>query len=262
MGSWGVGIFSNDTGADVREDFRALICEGLSAEVATQRLRDEYGVGSGGADDNEFWLGLAAIQHRVGHVAPGVIDRALRIVEDPAELERWDGKHHARRRAVLEALRTQLLLPPPAPKRLRAKTKVTTSLEAGQHVVFDVPGVGPVLLRVETFMEDKGGRYPCVIAVRWDGRESSLARADRLPFIQDPDAQRHPPSSRRALEGEALGFTLTSADPRDVRVLPLRVGPQTPRPKWTSGWVTPWEGLARWFVDSSTVKRPWAPSGS
>lgn len=262
MGSWGVGIYSNDTGADVREDFRELIAEGLSAEAATQRLRAEYGIGSGGDSDNDFWLGLAATQHRVGHVAPGVIDRALRIVEEPAELERWEAKHRTRRLAALEKLRGHLLQPAPAPKRLRARKTVATSLQAGQHVVFEVPAVGPVLLRVETVQADKRGQNPRVIAVRWDGREGSLDRADRLPFMEDPDARRHPPSSARAIEGEALGFILMGGDPSGLRVLPQRVGRRTPTPKWTSAWVTPQEGLARWFVTSSTVKRPWDPPES
>jgi len=257
MGSWGVGIYSNDTAADIREDFRALIAEGLSADAATQRLHDEYGIGSGDNGDNDFWIGLAATQHQVGHVAPSVIDRALRIVEDPAELERWDIKHRARRAAALEKLRLQLLQPAPAPKRLRARKKVVTSLQAGQHVVFEVPGVGAVLLRVEAVQEDKRGQYPRVVAVQWDGRESSLRRADRLPPIADPDAQRHPPSSARAVEGEALGFVLVDGDPSGLRVLPQRVDRRTPTPKWTSAWITPWNGLARWFVDSATVKQPW-----
>jgi hypothetical protein len=70
MGAWGVGIFSNDTASDICEDFRDLIAEGLSAHEATLRLVGEYGVDGSDEDENDFWLGLAATQHRLGHIAP------------------------------------------------------------------------------------------------------------------------------------------------------------------------------------------------
>lgn len=256
MGSWGVGIFSNDLAEDVRDGFRDLIAGGVPAEAATEQLQHEYGVGSGGEVDNDFWLSLAATQHQIGHVVPGVIERARQIIADPAELGRWDTKDRSRRLAALEKLRIRLSEPAPVPKRIRVRKRATTSLEAGQHVVFDVPGAGPVLLRIDAVQEDKGGQYPRAIAVQWDGREGSLKRADRLPPHSDPDAQRHPPSSARAVEGEALGFVLTGGDPAGLRVLPQRSGRRTPVPAWSSAWVTPWAGLARWFVDSATVKRP------
>lgn len=44
VGAWGVGIFSNDTASDIREDFRDLVGEGVSARDATLRLVGEYGV--------------------------------------------------------------------------------------------------------------------------------------------------------------------------------------------------------------------------
>jgi hypothetical protein len=37
MGTWGVGIFSNDDAADLREDFRDLIASGLAADEAAVR---------------------------------------------------------------------------------------------------------------------------------------------------------------------------------------------------------------------------------
>lgn len=233
-----------------------MIADGLSADAATQRLHDEYGVASGDEDANDFWLGLAATQHRLGHVSSGVIERALWIIDDPAELKRWEAKTQKRRSAALEKLRLRLVEPAPQPKRIRPRKKVSTSLQAGQHVVFDIPGAGPVLLRIEGVQEDKGGQYPRAIAVRWDGTERSLKRADRLPPHLDPDSHRHPPTSARAVEGEALGFVLIGGDPTGLRILSQRVGRRTPKPRWSSAWVTPWVGLARWFADSEFLRQP------
>src|SRR5262245_40768679 len=77
MGAWGVGIFSNDDAADLREELRDLIADGHSANDATNKLVDDYGIGRGGVDDNDFWLGLAAAQHKIGHLGDGVLERAL-----------------------------------------------------------------------------------------------------------------------------------------------------------------------------------------
>jgi hypothetical protein len=42
VGTWGPGIFSDDLAADVREDFRDLISQGLTPEEATERLKRDY----------------------------------------------------------------------------------------------------------------------------------------------------------------------------------------------------------------------------
>lgn len=81
MGAWGIGIFSNDTAADVREDFRGLVAAGVSAADAAARLHEEYGVGGDADYDADFWLGLAAAQHRLGHVDGEVLRRAIDIID-------------------------------------------------------------------------------------------------------------------------------------------------------------------------------------
>ena len=93
VGAWGVGIFSNDAASDLREDFRDLIAQGVSAESATARLVSEYGVGGGDDEwDADFWIALGATQHRLGHLAPGVIDQAhqLPALLDPQPLRPGD----------------------------------------------------------------------------------------------------------------------------------------------------------------------------
>ena len=66
VGAWGVGIFSNDVASDIREDFRDLVADGLSATAATDQLVSECGVGKSNDDDNDFWLGLAVTQPPLG----------------------------------------------------------------------------------------------------------------------------------------------------------------------------------------------------
>jgi len=237
MGTWGVGVFSNDMAADIRDDLRDLIAEGTSAENATSRLRDEYGIGEGGADDHDFWLGLAAAQHSIGHVDEAVRSRAIEIIEAPEELERWQPKDRKRRQAALEKLRERLSQPPPPPKRLRPRVQVDTRLESGQHVLFVVDG-RRVLLRVTSVSDDKGGRYPHAVLVAWNGSDRQLRKAHRLPAVLDPTPLR---------KDEALGFLLIGepSDPESLSVLPQVVDRRTPRRRWESRVVTKWTDLGR-----------------
>ena len=248
MGAWGVGIFGNDAADDVREDFRDLIATGLTADQATARLRKEHAVEQMGVDANDFWLALAATQHKVGHVAEHVLERALGIIDDPVEVERWAPKDRGRRAAALAKLKSTLESPPPPAKRLRPRTKVDTRLEPGQHVVVPLPGrERSVLLRVTGVTEDRGGRYPHVVVVEWNGKERRLRTAHRLPATLDPTPMR---------DDEAWGFTLIGepSDPSDLRVLSVVTDRRTPTRQWESGIVVKWSQLGGQLDVASTLE--------
>src|SRR5262245_60405280 len=126
MGTWGAALFSDDLAADVREDFRELIAEGNSASKATKTLSAEYKESL--ADPEEsliFWLALAATQWDLGVLESKVKAKALRIIKDGAELERWaeDKKLMQRRAGVLVKLKEKLSSPQPTPKKIRQVSK-------------------------------------------------------------------------------------------------------------------------------------------
>jgi len=249
MGAWGVGIFSNDDAADLREEFRELIAEGLSAGEATQRLVTEYGIGDGGVDDHDFWLALAATQHSLGRIVPEVVDRARGIVDDAGELERWPTAERKRRKAALARLRDTLMQPPPSPKRVRRRSKVDTRLEAGQHIVVPLDGQREILVRVTGVNEDKGGRYPEVVVLAWDGTEEQLRKAHRLHTLLSPSPLR---------DREAMGFLLIGQphDPEEIRLLSVRTDRRTPKRRWQAGWVSTWSDLARFFDADGSPELP------
>jgi len=235
MGSWGVAIFSNDDSADIREDFPELIASGLDAVTATERLRAEYGPES--PDDHDFWLALAATQHRTGHVVPAVIERALQIIEDPAELERWTIRERPRRAAALSRLADQLRQPPPLPKRIRPRKKNVTSLLLGQHIVLPATDSTPELVfRVVGIHADRGGQHPKLQALEWRSRRD-FARANRLTPIIDPWPEALPYRDKRV---GGFSFMMLGPDPLDLVILPAVTDDQTPsRP--VKNWKT-----ARW----------------
>src|SRR3984885_9544113 len=78
MGAWGVAVFSDDLAADVRDEFRDLIGEGLLSTEAVEKLLGEYA--SSVDDDNEisvFWIALALTQWKLGHLEERTKNEAL-----------------------------------------------------------------------------------------------------------------------------------------------------------------------------------------
>jgi hypothetical protein len=169
-----------------------------------------------------------------------VIERALNIARDPLELARWESNDRRRRQNALEKLADRLELPPPAPKRLRPRPKAVTAFEPGQHLVLQ-PGSGSVLLRVTRIHEDKGGRFPHVVVVSWNGTERQLRKAHRLPEVSNPVPLRR--------GGEAFGAILVGDPPHEseCRILDQLVDGRTPAQQWSSAHVVNWSGLEQWL---------------
>ena len=85
MGTWGVGLFSDDTTAELRGEFRDLIGDGENAADATQMLYDEHRKGFMDPwDEAIFWMALASTQWRLGGLEPGVRSKALAVVDEGA----------------------------------------------------------------------------------------------------------------------------------------------------------------------------------
>jgi Domain of unknown function (DUF4259) len=108
MGTWGAGIFDDDTAMDVRDSFEGALEQGLSASDAAARIREEYADDIGDEDDGPVvWLALASLQVKHGALQPEVKGRALEIIERGEGLERWqeaDEEVFAARQQVLADL--------------------------------------------------------------------------------------------------------------------------------------------------------------
>jgi hypothetical protein len=107
MGTWGYGIFDDDTASDLRWEFEDAIAEGLDVSGTTQRVLETLGEAVDDFDDGPtIWLSLAELQMGLGSLQPTVRERALELMEQ--DLERWEESgpdEVAKRKAVLEDLR-------------------------------------------------------------------------------------------------------------------------------------------------------------
>lgn len=125
MGTWNTGIFDNDEASDVRVGFRELIGSGLDADQATHRLIDAYSEWFVDAPETtNAWLALALAQWKVGRLLDWVRDRAIRVIDEGADLQTWeDSEGIEKRRQVLSKTRAILLSEQRAPVRIRAEPK-------------------------------------------------------------------------------------------------------------------------------------------
>ena len=166
MGAWGTAIFSDDTSSDVRDGFRELIGEGLSTEQATDKLLSEYASSLNDPDDGPpFWLGLAVTQWKCGRLLERVKAKALDIIDTGADLKRWSGD--AKRRAVLEKTRAQLLSPPPARTRIRQRYQENNDWEVGELISYQTPRGKYAVLRVLGHATGSAGKHPIIELVDW-----------------------------------------------------------------------------------------------
>lgn len=172
MGTWGTGLYSDDTACDVREDYKDLLGDGITEPEATQRLLQRW---QSSFVDPEvtcvFWLALSEVQWRLGRLQEQVKKEALAIIENGTDLQRWesDAKLKTKRGQVLTRLREKLKSPQPPEKRVKKRYVEETTWKLGEVYSFRLRSGNKVLLHVIGFHRDKGGRRPICEILDWVG---------------------------------------------------------------------------------------------
>lgn len=251
MGAWGTAVFSNDTSADVRSEFRDLVADGVDPQEATARLVASFKPERG--DESDFWLGLALTQHRLGRLLPEVHRQAVLAAENE-DLARWEREDQdKRRRAVAQAL-AELASPQPPPKAVRKQANSHTDLEAGQHFLYAFAPNRQVLFQVR-FVQDGS---PLIAMLDWRD-EDPVPTGEALLGL--PPATWHDGSRVRF-------FAYGAKDPVSrMTLLPERMPPRQPvKRHWWSRPVVPheapqafvvsWRSLPKWFDDDGRARHP------
>ena len=224
MGTWGVGIFSDDTASDVRGDWRDLLGEGLDAEAATKRLLGEWAQSVNDPDEGPVvWLALAAAQVRTGRLTERVRRQALSVLDSGVDLRRWVGSPDLKRRqAVLQRLRGEILGPQKGPVKVPKRRLQVPRFQIGDAFSFRLPNGILALFRCYGMHTDKGGTSSLLELIDWIGTsvpprlefEKLPPRAHRYQLVQTtepavympvetPRAQRFP-SERINLHARGL----------------------------------------------------------
>lgn len=78
MGTWGTGLYENDTALDVKDEFEEYYQRGMAVQEITDRLMQEYADILEDTDEAPlFWLSLADTQYHFGVLLPLVRESAL-----------------------------------------------------------------------------------------------------------------------------------------------------------------------------------------
>jgi hypothetical protein len=114
MGTWGTGIFDDDSAADIRDAFEDKLMAGADVAEATQFVIAKFVLDHDEAKDPVAYLALAALQVEHGALQPDIRRKALNIIVAGQDLQRWlDGGRHTtnytERKRVLDALREKLI---------------------------------------------------------------------------------------------------------------------------------------------------------
>jgi hypothetical protein len=154
VGAWGPGIYQNDDALDLRDRWRDLLGAGFDAKDVGRRLIGELDL-KDDADHSQSWLALADLLWRSGRLASDVRRRALRIIRDGVDLQRWDDARRRARERALEQLEQRLLSPMPSPRPIRPRHPC--DWKRGEHIVWRMADGGSAVLRVVSFDPRWGG---------------------------------------------------------------------------------------------------------
>jgi hypothetical protein len=142
MGTWGTGISSNDTYADIYDDFFELYDDGLSVDEITKRLiASNQETINEPESSNDFWFALAKAQWECKQLDTDVFKKVQTIIVTGSDLEVWrrqdaDEKTIAKRKTVLEKFLAQLQTERPKAKSRKKKVIRQPVFAKGDCLIF------------------------------------------------------------------------------------------------------------------------------
>lgn len=121
MGSWGVGLYQNDTAIDVREYYVDQLHRGKNGEQITAEMLEVFSDCLNDKDEAPvFWLALADTQWKLGRLEEHVKQMALSCLDSDGILEPWEKqKDKQKRQQVLLSVKNSILSPQPPQKVIK-----------------------------------------------------------------------------------------------------------------------------------------------
>lgn len=219
MGTWSTAIFSDDLASDIKSEFRNKIGFGKTSIEATEELLKDYSEEIKDKDESSaFWLSLASTQWNLGRLLENVKGKALEIIENGQDLEKWkdDVKDFKKRKSVLSKLKDQLLSERPKQKKVGKPLIRETKLDKGDLIAYQLKNDKFIILKIIKIRNDQNGdSYPLIETLNFYKNEiPKLSELEKLNFINLDKGDR---IDDEFLKIESSGqFYLTSYGKRDV----------------------------------------------
>ena len=215
MGTYGTGIFADDTAALVRDSFLEQLAETGEPDTATAQILVQLKSLLGDEEDaGTIWLALAATQCEYGCLDATVRDQALSVIDTGRDLKRWDGSPaQGRRAAVLAALRTRLLGPSRRFRRPRVRrhaepkaTKLPSPDGKATATVWDISSNGA---QAQVFVEmlaevGWGGGHVAILLCSWEAVALKWADSNTLEIAYPTGAALRDAKDKAFFAGRTL----------------------------------------------------------
>ena len=119
MGTWGAGIYQNDVGEDVKEEYISKLKAGKTDEEALNEILKDYKDEIQDADDiYEVYFSLADTMWKKGRLTEEIKNKALELISQEEQSGRWESEGlQKQRHKVLMKLKENLLLEMPERKK-------------------------------------------------------------------------------------------------------------------------------------------------
>lgn len=121
MGTWGSGLYANDTTCDVKDTYIHFLQDGLDDMAAYDETRKACREYKGTEEEPLVWYALAETQWRTGRLLPEVKETALRWIAEQGGLSLWEESANkgAGWKKTLQNLQKKLESPMPARKTVK-----------------------------------------------------------------------------------------------------------------------------------------------
>lgn len=172
MGTWGIGLYSDDIACDIRDEYRDILGDGFAEPDATKLIIAKWADSLADPDVFPiFWLVLADVQWHLGKLQDRVKYEAIKVLENGSDLFRWSSAPQLvkKRKAVLTELWRRLETPQPAEKVVKKRYVDSTDWNIGDVFSFRLLSGTFALLHVIGFHQDQGGRGPVCEILKWTG---------------------------------------------------------------------------------------------
>ena len=142
MGAWGTAISSNDTYADIYDEFFELYNDGQSVEDISKKLiADNQETINEPDDNNNFWFALAKAQWECKQLDTEILEKVKEIIETGLDLEVWRlldavEKDIKKRKVVLDKFLVDLQTERPKAKSRKKKVIKQPPFEKGDCLTF------------------------------------------------------------------------------------------------------------------------------
>lgn len=142
MGVWGTGLSSNDTFADVYEEFFDLYNDGISVKEITDKLiKNHQQTINDLEDDNNFWFALAKAQWECKALEPQIFTKVKQIIHSGSDLQIWKDSEATdsdlkKREKVLNDFLTKISVEKPKARARRKKKLYDSIFKKGDCLVY------------------------------------------------------------------------------------------------------------------------------